>query len=137
MLANSKTGQRILQRYTEVNEKPWYVSYLISLRIAKANKPHTIGKTLVLPAIKDTVKVFFGDKSRKEIESIFISNNTIARRIDEISQWVENRVIESPFFSLQLDESTELQRLCQLLVFVRYIWNSEPHQDMVFFEPIS
>ena len=101
------------------------MSYLISLKIAKADKPHTTGEILVLPAIKDTVKVFFGDKSKKEIKSVPISNNTITSRIDEMSQWVENRVIErvveSPFFSSQLDESTDVQGLYQLLVFVRYI----------------
>ena len=58
-----------------------------------------------------------------------------------MSQWVENqvieRVIESPFFSLQLDESTDVEGLCQLLVFVRYRWNSETHEDMLLCEPIS
>ena len=94
MLNNLKTGQRVLQRYTNINEKSLYVSFLISLSIAKAGKPHIIGETLVLPAIKDTVQDFFGDKSEKEIESIPISINMVTRRIDEVSQWVENRVIE-------------------------------------------
>lgn len=35
--------------------------YLISLRIARAGKPHTIGDNLVLPAIKGTVEVMFGE----------------------------------------------------------------------------
>ena len=61
------------------------MSYLISLRIAKAGKPHTIGETLVFPAIKDTVKVFFGDKSEKEVEAIPTSNSTVTRKIDEMS----------------------------------------------------
>ena len=34
---------------------------------------------------------------------------------------VKNRVIESPFFSLQLDKSVDVEGLCQRLVFVRYI----------------
>ena len=128
LLTYLKTGQRILHGYTNLNEKSLFASYLISLRIAKAGKPHAVGETLVFPAIKDTIKVFFNDKSEKEIESIPISNSTVTRRIDEISQWVENRVIESPFFSLQLDESTDVEGLCQLLVFVRYTCNSEPHE---------
>ena len=86
MQNNLMTGQRVLQRYTNVNEKSLCVSYLISLRIAKANNPHTIGETLVLPAIKDTVKVFFGDKTEKEIKLIPLSNNTVTSRTDEMSQ---------------------------------------------------
>ena len=98
MLVNLKTGQRVLHRYTNVNEKSLYVSYLIRLRTAKAGKPLTIGEISVLPAIKDTVKVFCSDKSEKEIKSIPMSYNTVTRRIDEMFQWVENRVIESPLF---------------------------------------
>jgi len=71
---------------------------LISLRIAITGKPHTIEETLVLPTLKDTAEVFFGDKSKKEIESIPISNNTLTRRINKMSQWVENQVIKSPIF---------------------------------------
>ena len=74
-----------MHHYTNLNEKSLYVSYLISLRIAKAGKPHTIGETLVFPAIKDTVKVFFGDKSEKEVEAIPTSNSTVTRKIDEMS----------------------------------------------------
>ncbi|XP_013793786.2 zinc finger BED domain-containing protein 5-like, partial [Limulus polyphemus] len=141
MLSNLKTEQSVMQRYTKVNEKSLYVSYLISLKITKAGKPHTIGETLVLPAIKDTVKVVFGDKSEQEIETIPISNNTVTLKIDEMSRWIENQLIqrvrESTIFSLQLDGSTDVQGLCQLLVFVRYIWNSEPHEDMLCCEPVS
>ncbi|CAI9734084.1 Hypothetical predicted protein [Octopus vulgaris] len=141
MLTKLKIGQSVMQHYTKVNEKSLYVSYLVSLRIAKTGEPHTIGETLVLPVIKDTVKVFFGDESEQEIESIPISTNTVTRRIDEMSQWVENQVIErirgSLLFSLQLDESTDVQGLCQLRVFVRYIWNFVPHEDMLFCEPVS
>lgn len=69
-----------------------HVSYLISLRIAKAGKPHTIGENLVLPAIKDTVEVMFGDKFSKDVENIPLSNDTVTRRINDMSQWTENRL---------------------------------------------
>ena len=109
-----------MHRFTNLNEKSLYVSYLISLRIAKAGKPLTIGRTLVFPATKDTVKVFFGEKSEKGIESIHMTNSSVTRRKDEMSPWVENRFIESPFF-LQLDGSTDLQ-VCSnyLFLYVKY-----------------
>ncbi|XP_050523920.1 zinc finger BED domain-containing protein 5-like [Daktulosphaira vitifoliae] len=126
--------------FTKFNEKAMHASYLISLRIAKAGKPHTIGENLVLPAIKDTVGVMFGDKFSKDVEMIPLSNDTVTRRINDMSQWTESRLIErvskSRFFSLQLDEFTDVQGLCQLLVFIRYIWNNGPHEDMLFCEPI-
>ncbi|XP_050535830.1 zinc finger BED domain-containing protein 5-like [Daktulosphaira vitifoliae] len=139
-LKELNTSKTKITQFTKFNEKAMHASYLISLRIAKAGKPHTIGENLVLPAIKDTVGVMFGDKFSKDVEMIPLSNDTVTRRINDMSQWTENRLIErvskSRFFSLQLDESTDVQGLCQLLVFIRYIWNNGPHEDMLFCEPI-
>jgi len=61
-LNTSKT--KIIQ-FTKINEKAMHASYLISLQIAKAGKPHTIGGNLVLPAIKDTVGEMFSDNLSK------------------------------------------------------------------------
>eukprot|EP00102_Acyrthosiphon_pisum_P013648 XP_008183307.1 PREDICTED: zinc finger BED domain-containing protein 5-like [Acyrthosiphon pisum] len=118
-LKELKTSKTKIKQFTKVNEKAMHASYLISLRIAKAGKPHTIGENLVLPAIKDAVGVMFGDKSSKDVEMIPLSNDTVERRINEMSQWTEDELIQrvrkSSFFSLQLDESTDVQGLCQLL----------------------
>ncbi|XP_026821623.1 zinc finger BED domain-containing protein 5-like [Rhopalosiphum maidis] len=111
-LKELKTSKTKIMQFTKVNEKAMHASYLISLRIAKAGKPHTIGENLVLPAIKDAVGVMFGDKSSKDVEMIPLSNDTVEH------------------------ESTDVQGLCQLLVFIRYIWNNGPHEDMLFCEPI-
>ncbi|KRX11853.1 Zinc finger BED domain-containing protein 5 [Trichinella nelsoni] len=57
-----------------------------------------------------------------------------------MAKWVEeqliNRVKGSKFFSLQLDESTDIQGLSKLIVFNRFVWNSELHEDILFCEPI-
>uniref|UniRef100_A0A8C4X858 HAT C-terminal dimerisation domain-containing protein n=1 Tax=Erpetoichthys calabaricus TaxID=27687 RepID=A0A8C4X858_ERPCA len=83
----------------------------------------------------------FGEKEVKEIERIPLSNNTVARRIDEMAEWAEDelirRVVCSKYYTLQLDESTDVQGLSQLLVFVRYIWQNDAHEDILFCKPIS
>uniref|UniRef100_A0A8C4SUX3 Zinc finger BED domain-containing protein 5 n=1 Tax=Erpetoichthys calabaricus TaxID=27687 RepID=A0A8C4SUX3_ERPCA len=83
----------------------------------------------------------FGEKEVKEIERIPLSNNTVARRIDEMAEWAEDelirRVVCSKYYTLQLDESTDVQGLSQLLVFVRYIWQNDVHEDILFCKPIS
>lgn len=135
-----KMSKRKLLHFTKINEKAMRASYLISYRIAKTGTAHTIGETLVLPAIKDTVEIMFGENSLKEVETIPLSNNTVMRRIGEMSNWAENELVQrinkSTFFSLQLDDSTDIQGLSQLLVFIRYIWNNECREDMLFCEPI-
>lgn len=92
----------------------------------------------MLPAIKDTVDEMFGEKSSKEVFPL--SNDTVVRGINELSQWIKDRLIQrvgkSRFFSLQPKESTDVLGLCQPLVCIRHIWNNEPHEDMLFCEPI-
>ncbi|KAL1229473.1 Zinc finger BED domain-containing protein [Trichinella spiralis] len=99
-----------------------HASYLISLRIAQSGQPLTIGESLVLPSIKDAVGVLFGDT------------------IEDMAKWVEDQLISmvkgSKYFSLQLDESTDIQGLSQLIEFNRFVWNSQPHEDILFCEPI-
>ncbi|XP_051782582.1 zinc finger BED domain-containing protein 5-like, partial [Erpetoichthys calabaricus] len=140
-LLDMKSSKNIVSHFININENAVYASYLISLRIARAGKPHTIGEDLVLPSIKDAVGVMFGEKEVKEIERIPLSNNTVARRIDEMAEWAEDelirRVVCSKYYTLQLDESTDVQGLSQLLVFVRYIWQNDAHEDILFCKPIS
>lgn len=140
-LLDMKSSKNIVSHFININENAVHASYLISLRIARAGKPHTIGEGLVLPSIKDAVGAMFGEKEVKEIERIPLSNNTVARRIDEMAEWAEDeilrRVVGSKYYTVQLDESTDVQGLSQLLVFVRYIWENDVHEDILFCKPIS
>ena len=72
-----KSLKNIFSHFININENALYASYLISLRIARAGKPHTIGEDLVLPSIKDAVKAMFGEKEVKAMGSIPLSNNTV------------------------------------------------------------
>lgn len=56
-------------------------SFLVSLRIAKCGKPHTIGEELILPAAKDMVTCMLGVPSAKQLDMISLSNDTVRRRI--------------------------------------------------------
>jgi hypothetical protein len=124
-LLNMKSSTNIVPHFVNINENAVYASYLISLRIARSGKPHTIGEDLVLPSIKDAVGTMFGEKEVKEIERIPLSNNTVTRRIDEMAEWLDDELIRivvgSKYYTLQLDESTDVQGISQLFVFVRYI----------------
>ncbi|KRY37233.1 Uncharacterized protein T01_9180, partial [Trichinella spiralis] len=55
------------------NEKAMHASYLISLRIAQS--------------------ILFGDKCLKEIELIPLSNDTVSRKIEDMSRWMEDQLI--------------------------------------------
>ncbi|XP_065668042.1 SCAN domain-containing protein 3-like [Hydra vulgaris] len=68
-------------------------SYQISLLIAKSGKYHTIGEQLIKPSILTFVKTVFG-KDDQDVKTMPLSNNTVSRRIDEMSKDVEIQLIE-------------------------------------------
>ena len=53
-----------------------------------------------------------------------LSNDTITRRIIEMSDDIEQQLLEriksSPYYAIQIDESTDVSNIALLLVFVRY-----------------
>lgn len=71
------------------------------------------------------VSTILGDAAVKKIQTIPLSDNTINRRIQEMSGDIKEQVVaaikESGKFSLQLDESTDVSDDAQLLVYVRYL----------------
>uniref|UniRef100_A0A8C7WYZ7 DUF4371 domain-containing protein n=1 Tax=Oryzias sinensis TaxID=183150 RepID=A0A8C7WYZ7_9TELE len=118
------------------NAKATEASYKVSLLIAKAGKPHSIGENLVKPAAKVMADILFGGKAGDEINRIPLSNDTVQRRIKAMAESVEHQLVtrlrQSQFFSLQLDESTDLGNEANLLCFVRYIYAGGLHDEFLF-----
>ena len=75
-------------------------SYDVSLLIAKSGKPHTIAEELIFPAAKAIAFRMHGDKVSKSFDLIPLSNTTLKRRIEDMSENVKiqlvKRVIKSP-----------------------------------------
>ena len=87
--------------------------------MAKTKKPHNIGETLLKPCILESVKLVLGEKASQTMKQISLSNDTIKSRIHEMSDNIKSKVLSkidsSPVFALQLDESTDISNLSQLL----------------------
>jgi hypothetical protein len=70
-------------------------------------------------------KYFSAKKKLKKSKKFLLSDNTIKRRIDDMGIDVENQILtqmkEGKAFALQLDESTDISKKAQLLVYVRYV----------------
>ena len=56
-----------------------FASYNISLLIEKSGKPHTIGEKVILSAIQEVVTTVIHLNGRSVIQSIPLSNDTVAR----------------------------------------------------------
>lgn len=100
-------------------------SYLVAFRIAKCKKPYNIGETLIKPCLLDITIELLGPSAAKKMNDLPLSNDTISRRINDISVDIEEQVIDkiklSKWFSIQLDESTDVSQKAILLCYVRFI----------------
>ena len=130
-------------KYQQQNMAAIEASYLVALRIAKAKKPHTIAEELLLPATKDIVRVMLGAEYVSKLNTVSLYNNTVSRRIDDMSADIMEQVIQEMksaplgIFSIQLDESTDVANCSQLLAYVRYIYEGDIKDKFFSCKPLE
>jgi hypothetical protein len=122
------------------NMKAVEASYTVSLRISEAGKPHTTGESLLPPAAKDMASSVLGEKVAQQLESIPLSNDTVSRRISDMASNVKEQLIEklkaNKYYSIQLDESTDVSNKAHLLTFIRLEDEDSVKEELLFFEPL-
>uniref|UniRef100_A0A803JDR2 HAT C-terminal dimerisation domain-containing protein n=1 Tax=Xenopus tropicalis TaxID=8364 RepID=A0A803JDR2_XENTR len=129
-------GQKqLLKATTSSNVSALRASFLVSNCIAKAKKPFAIAEDLILLAAKDICREFLGEAAVQKVARVPLSAGTIVRQIDEIAEDVEaqllERINESLWHAIQVDESTDVENKAIMLVFVRYIFQEDVHEDML------
>ena len=125
-----------MRKATKVNEKALKASYLVAKLVAKSKKLHTVAETLILPTCIAIVNEMLGPDAVKDIAKVTLSDNTIARRIDDMSTDIESHVVEkiriSRKFALQVDESTDISGHSQLLANVRFVDGDAIRENFLF-----
>lgn len=133
---HEQEGQKqLLRATTPTNASALRASYLVANRIAKAKKPFTTEEELILPTTKDICRELLGEAAVKKIAHVPLSATTVTRSIEEIAEDIETQLLErintSPWYALQVDESTDLDNKAILLVYVRYLYQEDVHEDML------
>ena len=116
-------------------DKGLIASYNIFLLIAKTAKAHTIGEDLLLPAAKEIIETVMEQNASSVLRAVPLSNDTVQRRIDEMSSDVLKQLVEIlsvTKHSLQIDESTTDDNVSLLLGYVRFVHNMRPQEEMIF-----
>ncbi|XP_062998575.1 general transcription factor II-I repeat domain-containing protein 2-like [Elgaria multicarinata webbii] len=106
-------------------------SFKIASLLVKRNKPFEDGELLKEVFLTASDAIFEGFSNKKEIiaaiQKLQMSGNTITRRIQSISSDLEHQLQSDLqkclWFSLQLDESTDMTDTSQLAVIVRMIFS--------------
>ena len=109
---------------SNINKKVLEASCMMSYLVARTGKTHAIVEDFILPAAADMTGILLEEKVQKAIQTMPSSNNTVSQRISDMAGDVLKqlllRIQASEFYALQLDESTDLARLAQLLVYGRH-----------------
>ncbi|XP_053431130.1 zinc finger MYM-type protein 6 isoform X1 [Nycticebus coucang] len=100
-------------------------SYLIAFQIAASKKPFSIADEFIKPYLVEMCSEVLGSSAGDKMKTIPLSNNMIGHRIDELSADIEDQLIqkvrESKWFALQIDESSEISNITLLLCYIRFI----------------
>ena len=135
-----KSSADVLHRNVTLNDKAQLASYMVSYRVATEKQSHTIAEKIILPAAMDMVSTVIDEKLAEKLKCIPLSDNTISRQINDISNNLEEQLIlrlkAAGDFSIQLDESTDVSDCATLLVYVRYMWENEFAEDLLCCLPI-
>lgn len=128
------SSKKTMKTVLATNSEYLRASFLVAYKIAKTGKPYNIAEELILPAAKDMVSCVcvLGDKFSKLLDKIPLSNDTVARRIHEMAHDVENQLaqrLQNNYYAIQVDESTDISGLPNLLGFIRYVYKNKCEED--------
>ena len=107
---------------TSSNVSALRASFSVANHIAKAEEPFTVGEELILPAAKDICCELLGEAAVQKVACVPLLASTIIRLIDGTAEDTEaqllERMNESPWYTIQVDESTDVDNKATMLVFV-------------------
>ena len=88
------------------------------------------------------MKRVFGEQAIAKLNAVSLSDNTIKRRIegmsDDIADQILAKIKESKFgFAIRLDESTDITHCCQIRVYVRYAQTNIMKTELLLNDEVS
>ncbi|XP_076063460.1 protein FAM200C-like [Oratosquilla oratoria] len=111
--------------FRQQSSKVVEASYEIAMLIAKSKKSHNIGESLIKPSILCAAELVLEKDSANKLSQISLSNDTVKKRIDELSQDIKVQTLDqvraSPVFAIQCDETTDVAQCSQLLMYARFV----------------
>uniref|UniRef100_A0A8C0IJU4 DUF4371 domain-containing protein n=1 Tax=Chelonoidis abingdonii TaxID=106734 RepID=A0A8C0IJU4_CHEAB len=111
------------------------------IKYAKASEAHIIAESLIGSYIKEVVHCMLGEKTAKRTDMVPLSNNTLSHRINDMPNNVETTIVQrvknSSYYAIQLDESTDVANLAILLLFVYYVNEGLVEDNLLFCRPLE
>ncbi|XP_068234378.1 protein FAM200A-like [Palaemon carinicauda] len=87
------------------------------------------------------VSLILGKDSANKLSQISLPNDTIQRRIHELSQDIKEQTLElvraSPVFAIQCDETTDIAQCAQFLMYARFASGNNIKEEILFCCPME
>ncbi|XP_029639488.1 general transcription factor II-I repeat domain-containing protein 2-like [Octopus sinensis] len=135
-----KQQQNVLDKTPSLQRNATKASFILANKIAKQNKSFAEAE-FVKDCMVDAVSVVCPEVKSK-VEAISLSRRTIVRRIDAIAVNIHEQLLTASgrfqWFSIALDESTDIQDTAQLLIYIRGIdENFEITEELLSMESLK
>ena len=116
--------------------------YEVAYQCIREKASHSAPENLIKPCTIRMVELVLGAVAAKKIKEVPLSNDVIAGRVADMSCNILEQVVQeikgSPIrFSLQLDESTDIANISQLVVYTRYITDGGIKDEFLFCEGLQ
>lgn len=128
------------------NKAATEASFRVSKVIAQHRKPYEDGEFIKVAFLEAADTLFDSFKNKAEImsaiKSVQLSSNTVMRRVEAMSSDITSQLKTDfdrcSYFSLQLDESTDIVDTAQLAVFVRMVFEDfKTKEELVKVVPLT
>ncbi|UYV64114.1 K02A2.6-like, partial [Cordylochernes scorpioides] len=129
-----KSQQSLFTKVKTEQEAATRASFRVALEIAKRGKPFTDGE-MIKECIIAVVEEMCPEKVNL-LNTVSMSANTVARRVENIAENISSQLFNKnghvEWFSLALDESTDVSDTAQVLIYIRGLDKSyEVHEELL------
>ena len=135
-----KQQQTAFEKTSSLQRNATKASFVLANKIAKQNKSFAEAE-FIKDCMIDAVSVVYPEVKSK-VDAISLSRRTIVRRIDAIAVNIQEQLLTASvsfqWFSIALDESTDIQDTAQLLIYLRGIdKNFEITEELLYMESLK
>ena len=137
--------QSSLKFHVKESDRVTEASFKVAWNVARSKRPFTEGELMKTCWLDASESLFADFKNKdaiiKQIGKLQLSDSTLCRRVEDISDNLFFKLIEdlkkSSHFSLALDESTDVSDTAQLMIWVRFFDGNNFNEELLALLPLT
>ncbi len=94
LLDSQQKQRKVYEKKVTIIDKAQEASYLVAELVAKKMTSHTIAESLIMHACKIILRTMLGEEAESELSKVPVFDNTISRRVDDLSNNISDILSE-------------------------------------------